>query len=342
MSKIWSLLFGVSMAAAFGLFPYSYMKGWWLPKDVSTFGWSEDRLFYMILFVTGFFFVLTEAVQVWFMFKYDGANGGKTAGHDDLMSHQAEQKIEIAWSIVPGIILFLIAVVQIEAWADIKYQKNMPTVDETAQQMEVLARQWEWRIRYPSPERITEWKKSGKADLAKEFLARPQPDDVRLPNEVHVFKGGMTHPKKVLVHLRTHDVIHSFFLPHVRIKQDALPGKTIPVWFAVTEHNCIHTIRDPEEKDDEKQWKLASELSEEQRNTLTDPSYHRWEDGYDSATKQRKVSGQIWELACAEFCGSRHSMMRGKLYVHESEEDFMDWLRMAAAEGKRSQPAPVP
>ncbi len=339
MSKVWSLLFGVSMAAAFVLFPYSYMKGWWLPKDVSTFGWSEDRLFYLILFVTGFFFVLTEVVLVWFMYKYDGARGGRTAGHDDLMTHGAERRLELAWSIVPGLILFLIAVLQIEAWADIKYQKNMPTVDETVQQMEVTARQWEWRVRYPSPERIAAWKKD--PSLAKEFFTRPQTEDVRLPNEIHIFKGSKEgNPKKVLVHLNTRDVIHSFFLPHVRIKQDALPGKNIPVWFAVTEHNCVHTVYDPDEKDPSRRWKLASELSDEQRKKLADPSYHRWEDGYDPATKQRNVSGQIWELACAEFCGSRHSMMRGKLYVHESEEDFLDWLRTAAAEDKRTTVAP--
>src|SRR5579859_2877000 len=57
-------------------------------------------------------------------------------------------------------------------------------------------------------------------------------DDIDLPNELHTWKGA-----KVKIYLKTEDVIHSFFLPQLRLKQDALPGKTIPIWFEVTEAN---------------------------------------------------------------------------------------------------------
>src|SRR5262249_59741207 len=109
---------------------------------------------------------------------------------------------------------------------------------------------------------------------------------------------------KVFVHLRTQDVIHSFFLPNLRLKQDALPGKTIPVWFAVTEHN-----------------------------TEYDPNLKRW--------VQMARSDMIWELACAEFCGTRHSMMRGKLYVHKDKADYLAWLKQAEAEQNSHQAAPT-
>ncbi len=339
MNKLWSILFGVMMAAAFALFPISYYKGWWLPEDVSTYGHRIDWLFYLILYITGFFFVLTEALLVWFMYRYSGGPGQAPAGHGENMSHEAERKLELAWSIVPGIILFLLAVVQISAWADIKYQTNMPGPDEKAQQLEVTAQQWQWNIRYPSPQRLAEWEKD--AAQARQFLGRREPDDVRVVNEVHIWKGSMEHPAKVVVHLNTQDVLHSFFLPHVRVKQDALPGKTIPVWFAVTKSNCVHTVYDPAESDPKERWKLASTLDAAKLKELADPSYHRWEDGYNAATKERNQPGQIWELACAEYCGSRHSMMRGKLYVHETKEDFLAWLSMAAAEGQRTQPPPA-
>src|SRR5262249_11660807 len=143
------------------------------------------------------------------------------------------------------------------------------------------------------------------------------------------------NPARVLVHLNTRDVLHSFFLPHVRVKQDALPGKTIPVWFAVTDHNCVHTVYNAG------RWNLESDLTDAQRKELTDPSFHRWEDGYHPGRKERNVSERIWELACAEYCGSRHSMMRGKLYVHETEQDFLAWLEHAAAENRRTQPPPA-
>jgi cytochrome c oxidase subunit 2 len=125
-----------------------------------------------------------------------------------------------------------------------------------------------------------------------------------MSNEIHVWKGV-----KVLVHLKTEDVLHSFFLPNLRLKQDALPGKSIPVWFAVTESNVI-------QKDG------------------------KWlEKGYDPQTGKIADPSTIWELACAEFCGTRHSMMRGRLLVHETEKDFMGWLAAAEAEDTRHEPA---
>lgn len=330
MNKLWSILFGVSMAAAFLLFPYAYVKGWWLPQDVSTYGDRIDWLFYLILFITGFFFVVTEALMVYFMYVY----AGKPEGQQHVFGHHyAEERVmwtsffkrifkpvtalihdqhrlELAWSLIPGLILLFIAIAQINVWAEIKYQTNMPALDTTVQQMEVTARQWEWRVRYPSPRRLQEWKTN--PELAKRFLMHPEPDDVRVVNEIHVWKGSKADPRKVLVHLKTLDVLHSFFLPHVRVKQDALPGKTIPVWFAVTEANTVRR-----EEDGQVRWV---------------------EKGYDPKTGKTTEPGMIWELACAEFCGSRHSMMRGKLYVHETEQDFLAWLELAAAEGQRTQP----
>jgi cytochrome c oxidase subunit 2 len=217
----------------------------------------------------------------------------------------------MVWTVVPGVILLLLAIVQINVWAEVKFQKNMPAPDGNTQQMEVFARQWEWRVRYPSAARMKSWKEN--PGWAQDFAQNRQLDDVLIPNEIHVWKGGKEQQEqhRVLVHLRTHDVIHSFFLPNLRLKQDALPGKIIPVWFAATESNT-QAIEDP--KTHEKHWV---------------------EIGYDPATGTAQDPGMIWELACAEFCGARHSLMRGKLYVHATEDDFLDWLKHAEAAQNR-------
>ncbi len=200
----------------------------------------------------------------------------------------------MVWTAVPAVILVIIAVSQISAWERIKYQKNMPAPDKDTQQMEVSARQWEWRIRYPSPGRIEGWKTA--LEDAKGFGANPHPDDIRLVNQVHVYKG-----QKVLVHLKTRDVIHSFFLPNLRLKQDALPGKTIPVWFEVEDKPDNYNV-----EFDEKTGKL------------------------------KELEGRNWELACAEYCGTRHSMMRGRLYVHKNKDEFIKWLRHVEKEQHRT------
>jgi cytochrome c oxidase subunit 2 len=281
------------MAGSLLLFIVSpFVPGWWLPKNIATFGGGIDWLFYLILAITGFFFVLTEAILVYNLYRFAAKPGQRST-----YVHTHHQ-LEMVWTLVPGIILFVLAIVQIRVWAEVKFQKNMPRPDSKTQQMEVTARQWEWRVRYPSAARMASWEKDAK--LAQDFAQSPHIDDVHVVNEIHVWKGGSEPDNRhnVLVHLKTLDVLHSFFLPNLRLKQDALPGKTIPVWFAVIEHN-VKPIRDS--KTGKKRW-VESEPS------------------------------RIWELACAEFCGTRHSMMRGRLFVHENKADFLDWLKHAEAE----------
>lgn len=300
MQRFWSILFGAVMSAALLLFVVApFVSGWWLPRDVSTFGGGIDVLFYLILGITGFFFILTEAILVYAMYRFAGRSG-----HRSSYVH-GNHTLEMVWTLVPGVILFLLAIVQINVWADVKFQKNMPAPDAKTQQIEVVARQWEWRVRYPSVARMESWKQN--PSDAQDFGRNPHLDDVHTVNEIHLWKGGRepNEQHRVLVHLKTRDVLHSFFLPNLRLKQDALPGKTIPVWFAATQHNT-RPIEDP--KTQEKRWV---------------------EIGFDPATGEAKDPSMIWELACAEFCGTRHSLMRGKLYVHENEADFLDWLKHA-------------
>ena len=305
MQKLWSVLFGAVMLGALLLFVVSPMTGWWLPKNVATFGAGVDYLYFLILGITGFFFILTEAILVYALWRYAGRRSGKAP------YIHGNHTLEIVWTIVPGVILLLLAIVQINVWAEIKFQKNMPRPDGQTQQMEVTARQWEWRIRYPNAERMKSWEAN--PERALDFAQNPHFDDVQVVNEVHIWKGGSepNNRHNVLVHLRTLDVIHSFFLPNLRLKQDALPGKVIPVWFAVTEHNI--------EKD---------------------PKTGRWmEIGYDHTTGKLTNPDMMWELACAEYCGTRHSMMRGRLFVHKDKADFLEWLKWAEQEQNRHQPA---
>jgi cytochrome c oxidase subunit 2 len=241
--------------------------GWGLPKNVSSYGGSVDLLFHVILFVTGFFFILTEAILVYFMYAFAGRVDPPTHPKPVESGPQPgtffrkiskpltpwipdEHRLEMVWTIIPGVILFVLAVVQIQTWLWIKDRNWMPKPGELPLQIEVSARQFEWRVRYPSPERLESWESN--PDLAKDFRpqryldkntntwidnAGSQEDDVHVVNEIHVWAKTPERGARVLVHLTTRDVIHSFYLPNLRLKQDALPGKVIPVWFEATEPN---------------------------------------------------------------------------------------------------------
>jgi cytochrome c oxidase subunit 2 len=327
VGKYWSYLFGGVNLAALLLFIVAPFVGWWLPKRVSTFSEDVDILYYLILGITGFFFVLTEALLVYFMYAYAARPGGPV---HPVGPHYAEEKgalwtsyfkqifrpvstllhdqhrVELAWTLVPAVILLYIAFAQINTWADIKEPSSMPQDPEVG--MEVSARMFEWRVRYPVNLLDDPNRKMSAKDWAN-WSRAPQVDDVHVVNEIHVWQGT---PVKVF--LKTRDVIHSFYLPNLRLKQDALPGKVIPVWFQVGDN------KDPERD------KLLY-------NTVYNRETRRWEDSWDPRTNQflnpKEDHSQVWELACAELCGWGHYKMAGKLFVHKDKADYLRWLRWA-------------
>jgi cytochrome c oxidase subunit 2 len=301
MRHFWGILFGVMVLAAFLLTALAPLMGWWLPRGVSSYSGQIDVLFYWILGVTGFFFVLTEAILVYNMIRFAAEPGRKAE-----FVH-GNHRLEMLWTVVPGVVLFLLAILQINTWADIKYPSHLTAMleqnPEQFLQMEVVTRQWEFRVRYPSQERIAGWKdkEAAKADFQRRLPERP--DDIHDVNDVHCWKG-----QKVLVYLKTRDVGHAFFVPNLRVKQDSMPGRTIPLWFEATESNTKH-----------------------------DPATRTWQIGHREDGAQDP--NYFWDLVCTQYCGSRHSLMRGRLFVHPTREDFLAWLKTAQQEDHRRLPA---
>jgi cytochrome c oxidase subunit 2 len=292
VNKGWSILFGVVLLATFLIWVVAPFFGWWLPDNVSSFGGDVDYLFYVILGFTGFFFVLTEVILVYAMYRFVHRRGEKSE-----YTH-GNHRLEILWTIVPAGILLFIAFAQISAWEKIKYQSRFPAPDLTLQ---VTARQWEWRMRYPLGDRKDgmyvdrftwsdhggESERNEKQLAARAWAETYQQDDVHVPNELHVWKGA-----RVKVFIKTLDVLHSFTLPNLRLKQDTLPGKTIPIWFQVTRDNTRFVI------------------DKNGVGRCVEPDDKR----------------DAWEISCQELCGGRHYAMRGRLYVHPSVKDYQAWL----------------
>ena len=100
--------------------------------------------------------------------------------------------------------------------------------------IEVAAEQFAWSIRYPGrdgkfgPTKIELVDGTNPVGLDRE--AQEGKDDILSPNILNVPVN-----KPIIVNLKAKDVIHNFFLPVMRVKQDAIPGMTIPVWFQATE-----------------------------------------------------------------------------------------------------------
>ncbi|WP_278469383.1 cytochrome c oxidase subunit II [Gimesia maris] len=210
MGKGWCLFFLFWPVAAVVSCAAAPLIGWSFPYDnaqaASNLGIRIDSLFYLILAITALVFVGTQAVLVYALWR--SANN-----RDERAQYiHGNHKLELIWSIIPGAILLFLALYQMNLWADFRFKNHYPEAAVKDPLAEVTARQFEWRFRYPA--------------IGKQLQSKPQPDDLYTVNELHVPFG-----KPVLIQLRSDDVQHSFFLPALRIKQDALPGLQIPVWF---------------------------------------------------------------------------------------------------------------
>lgn len=177
----------------------------WFPENVSTFGGDIDSLFYLILYITGAWFLLTEGLILYFLIRYRRHPGQRaTYVHGNNLK-------QVSWILIPGLIVLLL-----DLWIDFRgaevWAKIKGHVPPSDLQVQVTAKQFNWEIVYPGPD--------GKLGTA---------DDLQMDNELHV-----PARKVVRLVLKSKDVIHSFFLPNLRLKQDAVPGREIVAWFEAT------------------------------------------------------------------------------------------------------------
>jgi cytochrome c oxidase subunit 2 len=173
----------------------------YLPENVSTFGVEIDRLFYVIYYLTGATFFLVQITLLVFLFMYRDRPGRRAT-----YTH-GNTTLEIIWTAIPAVILAVLALASRSTWAEIKARQ--PPSDLS---IEIYAKQFNWEVVFAGPDTI-----------------HGTDDDIKMDNDFHV-----PVDKTIRVHLKSRDVIHSFFVPQFRLKQDAVPGHDIPVWFKAT------------------------------------------------------------------------------------------------------------
>ena len=196
--------------------------GWGLPIDVSAHGAEIDRLIYIVhilmfvLFIGWFTFLAIAIVK----FR-------KRPGHQaayKLNHFKAPTYAEITLALIEiGLLVGF-------SFPMLNHVKNVFPDSAKSMQVHIVAEQFAWNVHYPGPDGIF-----GKSDPHLMNPTNPVgldpndaggKDDIVAINQLHI----PVH-KPVIVRLSSKDVIHSFFLPVMRVKQDVIPGQTIPVWF---------------------------------------------------------------------------------------------------------------
>jgi len=207
----------VQIDGEYGQFP-TYM-----PPDVSKHGYHVDDLinilhvFMILLFVGwGIFFV-------WCLMKFR-ARPGHTADYK-LVKAKAPKYLEVAVALFEA---FLLVGLSMPVWARVK--DELPTEADNPIHVRVVAEQFAWNFHYPGKDGLF-------GRVAPEFLNSAtnvlglDPSD---PNGNDDFVSGEMHlpvDRPVITQITSKDVIHSFAIPVMRVKQDAVPGMRISVWF---------------------------------------------------------------------------------------------------------------
>ena len=173
----------------------------WLPEAVTTTAPAIDRLFYTILGITGVVFVLVQATLLFFLVRYR-----ERPGRGALYFH-GNNLIEIIWTVIPAIVLLFLTLHSQQVWSQVRGSPPSASL-----QVEITAEQFAWNIRYPGAD--------GVLNTA---------DDLTTINQLH-----LPVRQTVLIHLKSKDVIHSFFVPQFRMKLDAVPGITGRLWLSAT------------------------------------------------------------------------------------------------------------
>jgi len=283
-----------------GFLAFCIITAWYYKNDMlgygphlsaSAHGGSIDSLFNLTLVFTGIVFVLTHVALFWFSYKYkaDKSRVAKFFVHSSTL--------EIVWTAIPTVVLIFLVVRGLAVWNNV-----MPDIgpDEDHIEIEATGYQFAWDLRYPGADeklgtRNFRLINTATNPLGQDWTDVKNHDDI-LPTEIVLPVG-----KKVRVRITAKDVLHNFYLPHFRVKMDAVPG--LPTYFIFTPITTTDQYR--------------QQLREY-------PDYQVPSDPLEPDGPQRWETFN-YELACAELCGIGHFSMRRLVRIVEQDE-YEEWL----------------
>ncbi len=199
-------------------------KTWWLPTGASASAAGIDHHFNTTYILMGIVFVAAQVILGLFAWKYRERSSSSHATY----SH-GNNTLEIVWTVLTFILFVGLNLMSRDIWASERFEPAKPE----ALQVEVTGMQFAWYFRYAGPD--------GKFGATKPELIDPSAggesaiglDTNDTASKDDVVTGTMYAPvnREVEVILRAQDVIHSFFVPSMRFKQDAVPGLAIRMHF---------------------------------------------------------------------------------------------------------------
>jgi cytochrome c oxidase subunit 2 len=197
--------------------------GWGFPPNLSTYGGAIDQLINVVHIFAALLFVGWGIYLIYCLVRFRSRPGHSAS--------YTSTKTRFPKMIEVGVVLFetfLLIGLSYPIWS--RYKSEFPPQDESVL-IRVVAQQFVWNIHYPGPDRQFGRMNPSLVDdvnpLGLDRAGDPAAvDDLVNQNQLH-----FPVDRPVIVYLTSRDVIHSFAIPVLRVKQDAVPGMVTPVWF---------------------------------------------------------------------------------------------------------------
>jgi len=201
-------------------------KFFYMPEGAAEHADRLDTMIDLVHWLMLILFIAWGAFFVYCLIRFR-ASKNPTANYKGVTSHNSTYG-EIAIAIVEAVLLISFA---IPAWA--ARVDEIPTGDDVVH-LRVVAEQFAWNMHYAGADGVFGRTDINLIDLESNPLGldRDDPrsaDDITTINQLHLPVN-----KPAVLHLSSKDVIHSFNMPHMRVKQDMIPGMSIPIWFLPT------------------------------------------------------------------------------------------------------------
>lgn len=260
--------------------------------SASEHGGEIDSLFNWTLFFTGVVFVITHILLFWFSYKYRSMPGRKA------IFQPHNNTLEIIWTVVPAVVMTFLVVNGLVVWNNIMAEPEGEYLE-----IEATGYQFAWDIRYPGADNKLATKNFRLIDPATNPLGIDWSDDKAIDDVILSGADNIVIPVDTTVRVRitSKDVLHNFYLPHFRVKMDAVPG--LPTFFV---------------------FKPITTTKEFRKNLKNYPEWREPYDPEDPDSKERWEEFQ-YELACAELCGSSHYAMKRIVEV-VTREEYNEWI----------------
>jgi cytochrome c oxidase subunit II len=198
-------------------------RKWWFPEAISDHAPALDRQFLITILVVGISFTAAQVALGWAVWKF--RDTGKP-GDRAVYSH-GSNRLEVIWTVITAVVFIALAVMGQSVWASLRLNDAPPGSYTVA----VVAQQFQWNFHYAGADG-----KFGRTDPSLiddgtlNFIGL-DPQDAAARDDAVTAALAIPVNRPVELRLRSKDVIHNFWVPQLRFKQDLVPGMEIKVHF---------------------------------------------------------------------------------------------------------------